>query len=91
MMFQASNLKGNQFWIFWIIITTLLNHLTLKEDCSLKLLVIRTLYACRPQELSQIMLLLANIDLDFSQGRNSSVLVDNICYKMRVWTDFRIR
>ena len=33
---------------------------------------------CGPQELSQNMLLLANIDLDFSQGRNSNVFVDNI-------------
>ena len=59
-------------------ITILLNHLTLKEDCGLNLLAIQTLYVCRPQELSQIMLLLANIDLDSFQGRNSTVLVDDI-------------
>ena len=50
----------------------------LNEDCGLKLLAIQTLYMHGLQELSQIMLLLMNIDLDFSQGRNSNVLVDNI-------------
>ena len=45
-------------------ITTLSNHLMLNEDCGLKLLAIQTLYMCGPQELSPIILLLANIDLD---------------------------
>jgi len=46
-----------------------------KEDCSSKLLAIRTLYVCVLQELLQIMLLLANTDLGSSLGRNLSVLV----------------
>ena len=67
--------KGTNFWTFWTIITTLSNYLILKEDCGLKLLAIQTLYVHGPQELSKIMLLLANTDLDSSQGRNSNVLV----------------
>ena len=50
----------------------------LKEDHDLNLLAIQTLYVYGPQELSQIMLLLANIDLDSSQGRDLTVLVGNI-------------
>ena len=70
--------KGINFWTCWMTITILSNHLMLKEDRSLNLLAIRTLYVHGPQELSQIMLLLANIDLDSSRGRNSTVLVDDI-------------
>jgi len=61
-----------------MMITILLNHLTLKKNHGLNLLAIQTLYVCGPQELSQIMLLLANIDLDSSQGGNSTILVDDI-------------
>jgi len=50
----------------------------LKEDHNLNLLAIQTLYVYGPQELSQIMLLLANIDLDSFQGRDLTVLVGNI-------------
>jgi len=70
--------KGINFWTCWMMITILLNHLILKEDRGLNLLAIRTLYVHGPQELSQIMLLLANIDLDSFWGKNSTILVYNI-------------
>ena len=70
--------KRINFWTCQMMIIILFNHLMLKEDCGLNLLAIWTLYVHGPQELSQIMLLLANIDLDSSWGRNSTVLVNDI-------------
>jgi len=46
-----------------------------KGDRGSKLLAIQTLYVCVLQEILQIMLLLANTDLNSSLGRNLSVHV----------------
>jgi len=76
MTFQASDLKGTNFWTYSTITIILLNHHISKVDHGSKLLATRIHYVRVLQELLQIMLLSANTDLGFSLGKNLSVHVD---------------
>jgi len=73
-MFQASDLKENQFLDLLDDDNNLSSHLMSKGNCGSKLLAIQTLYVCVLQELLQIMLLSANTDLGSSLERNLSIL-----------------
>ena len=76
--FKHQILKENNSLNFLIMILIILNHLQSKTALGYNSLVIPTLCVRELQELSLIMHLLVNIDLDFSLRRNFCVHVDYI-------------